>query len=66
MSKARNLASLFTASTDMSTDAEVTAAILTAVPSQSGNSGKYLTTNGSNTSWQSVDTGLDEFLNMGA
>lgn len=66
MSIARNLASLFSASTSAATDAEVTAAILAAVPSQVGNSGKYLTTNGTSTSWETVSAGLDDFLLMGA
>jgi len=35
----------------------LTANITTAVPSQSGNSGKYLTTNGSATSWGAVVSG---------
>ena len=35
----------------------LTANITTAVPSQSGNSGKYLTTNGSATSWGAVASG---------
>lgn len=55
MSRARILADILTASTAMATDVEVTAAILSAVPSQSGNNGKYLTTNGSATSWATVD-----------
>ena len=37
------------------TQAETDAKILTVVPSQSGNSGKYLTTNGSSTSWGTID-----------
>ena len=36
------------------------------VPSQSGNSGKYLTTNGSATSWGTVDPITSLFLLMGA
>ena len=38
------------------------------LPSQSGNSGKYLTTNGSNASWTTVavpDSGFDGFLLSG-
>jgi hypothetical protein len=31
------------------------AALLSAVPAQTGNSGKYLSTNGTNTSWTTVD-----------
>ena len=37
------------------TQSEINAAILVAVPSQSGNNGKYLTTNGSSTSWGTID-----------
>lgn len=37
------------------TQAEINSAILVAVPSQTGNSGKYLTTNGSSTSWGTID-----------
>lgn len=37
------------------TQAEINAAILVAVPSQGGNSGKYLTTNGTTTSWGTID-----------
>lgn len=37
------------------TQSEINAAILVAVPSQTGNNGKYLTTNGSATSWGTVD-----------
>ena len=98
MSKARNIASLFTASTDMSTDAEVATAISShnsattsvhgitdtsvlatqtyannaassVIPSQSGNNGKYLTTDGSAVSWAAVSGGAtisDLFLTMGA
>lgn len=42
-------------STNTYTQAELDAKLLTAVPSQSGNNGKYLTTNGSSTSWGTVD-----------
>jgi hypothetical protein len=35
-------------------------------PSQTGNSGKYLTTNGSSTSWGVIDLGVHPFLLMGA
>ena len=41
--------------TDTYSKAEANAAILTAVPSQTGNSGKYLSTNGTATSWTTVD-----------
>jgi len=37
------------------TQAEINSAILTAVPSQTGNSGEYLTTNGTSTSWAAID-----------
>lgn len=37
------------------TQSEINSAILTAVPSQTGNSGKYLTTNGTVTSWGTID-----------
>lgn len=39
------------ASTKVATDSYVDAAVLVAVPSQTGNSGKFLTTNGTATSW---------------
>lgn len=35
-------------------------------PSQASNSGKYLTTDGSSTSWGTIDLGLNPFLLMGA
>lgn len=41
--------------TNTYTQSEINSAILTAVPSQTGNSGKYLTTNGSITSWGTID-----------
>lgn len=41
-------------STNTYTQAEINSAILTAVPSQTGHTGKYLTTNGSATSWGTV------------
>ena len=37
------------------TQAEINSAILIAVPSQTGNSGKYLTTNGTVSSWATID-----------
>ena len=37
------------------TQAEINSAILVAVPSQIGNSGKYLTTNGTISSWATID-----------
>ena len=39
---------------DTYSQAATTALITTAVPSQTGNSGRYLTTNGTNTSWAAV------------
>jgi len=36
------------------------------LPSQTGNSGKYLTTDGTNASWSSVEAGFNPFLLMGA
>lgn len=37
-----------------------------ALPSQTGNSGKYLTTNGTAKSWGTIDLGVHPFLLMGA
>ena len=65
MSRARTIADILTASTAMSTDVEVTAAILAAVPSQTGNSGKYLSTNGTQTSWSTVDALPSQTNNSG-
>lgn len=50
------------------TQAEINSAILTAVPSQTGHTGKYLTTNGSATSWGTVvtDPNPNIFMLMGA
>lgn len=64
MSKARDLANLGTNTTALATDAE----LLAAVPSQTGQNGKYLTTNGTATSWGSVTTDPipNSFLLMGA
>ena len=42
-------------STNTYTQAEINSAILIAVPSQTGNSGKYLTTNGTISSWATID-----------
>ena len=44
-----------TAATDYSTPATTAAAVLLAVPAQSGNSGEFLTTDGSSTAWAAVD-----------
>jgi hypothetical protein len=41
--------------TNTYTQAEINSRILTAVPSQTGNSGEYLTTNGTSTSWATID-----------
>ena len=41
--------------TNTYTQTEINSAILTAVPSQTGNNGKYLTTDGSATSWSTID-----------
>jgi hypothetical protein len=50
------------------TQAEINSAILTAVPSQTGHTGKYLTTNGTATSWGTVvtDPNPNIFMLMGA
>ena len=41
--------------TNTYTQTEIDTKVLTAVPSQTGNNGKYLTTNGSATSWSTID-----------
>lgn len=77
MTKARDIASANPAPTTVSTTElgyvdGVTSAIQTQLdtkavyPSQTGNSGKYLTTNGSATSWGVIDLGVHPFLLMGA
>lgn len=68
MAKARDLANLGSNTAALATDAEVTSAVSTAVPSQTGQNGKYLTTNGTATSWGSVTTDPipNSFLLMGA
>lgn len=89
MSRVRDIANILSSSTDMATDAEVVVAISNhasasdphgdrayasaLIPSQTGNSGKYLTTNGSSVSWGTVSSGTDgatviaySFLGMGA
>lgn len=49
------------------TQGEIDTAILDAVPSQSGNNGKFLTTDGTSSSWGSVDTSSIEIgIFMGA
>ena len=44
----------------------VTTSTVQGLPSQSGNAGKYLTTDGTNASWSVVETGLNAFMLMGA
>lgn len=89
MSRIRDIANLFSTGTDAATDAEVATAVSNhssandphgdrafasgLIPSQSGNSGKYLTTNGTAVSWGTVASGTDgatviaySFLGMGA
>ena len=44
----------------------VTTSSVEGLPSQSGNSGKYLTTDGTTASWSSVEAGFNPFLLMGA
>lgn len=53
---------------DSATTSGVSWATVDALPSQSGNSGKYLTTNGSTASWTTITTDptTDIFLLMGA
>jgi hypothetical protein len=79
MTKARDLANASTAlsavsATELGYVDGVTSAIQTQLdakavyPSQTGNSGKYLTTNGSSTSWGTVSTDPNPqiFMLMGA
>jgi hypothetical protein len=77
MTKARDLANASTAlsavsATELAFVDGVTSAIQTQLdakatyPTQTGNSGKYLTTNGSATSWGVIDLGVHPFLLMGA
>ena len=77
MTKSRTLADSGTAFTTVSATElgyvdGVTSAIQTQLntkavyPSQTSNSGKYLTTNGSTTSWGVIDLGVHPFLLMGA
>jgi len=47
------------ASTAFTSAAIAAAAFSTALPSQSGNSGKFVTTNGATASWATVNTGLE-------
>ena len=44
----------------------VTTSSVEGLPSQSGNTGKYLTTNGTTASWSSVEAGFNPFMLMGA
>jgi hypothetical protein len=55
MTRARDVANVLTAANVLSTDAEAAALIIASVPLQSGNSGKYLKTNGSTTNWDTVN-----------
>jgi len=78
MSKARDLANAGTALTTVSATElgyldGVTSAVQTqlnakeaTLPSQTGNSGKYLTTDGTNKSWATVSTGLNWTPRLGA
>jgi len=63
LTRARDVANVLSTATDLATDAETAAAIsshaTTAnghIPPQSGNSGKYLTTNGTSASWTTITT----------
>ena len=44
----------------------VTTSSVEGLPSQTGNSGKYLTTDGTTASWSSVEAGFNPFMLMGA
>jgi hypothetical protein len=44
----------------------VTTSSVEGLPSQSGESGKYLTTDGTNASWSAVEAGFNPFMLMGA
>ena len=77
MSKARDIARAGTAlanvdATELGYLDNVTSNVQTQLnakavyPSQTGNSGKYLTTNGTSTSWGAIDLGVHPFLLMGA
>jgi hypothetical protein len=44
----------------------VTTSTVQGLPSQSGNTGKYLTTDGTTASWATVEAGFNPFLLMGA
>lgn len=68
MTRARDVADVLSAASALATDVETAAAILVAVPPQSSNTGKYLTTNGSATSWAAVVAGaaFSELLLIGA
>lgn len=69
MAKPRDLANLGSNTSLLATDAEVTAALssFSGLPSQSGNGGKYLTTDGTTASWATVTTDptQDIFMMMG-
>lgn len=45
---------------------EVTTSSVEGLPSQTGNTGKYLTTDGTTASWSSVEAGFNPFMLMGA
>jgi hypothetical protein len=85
MTRSRDLAGLLTTASTLATDTETAAAISShsssadphgdrayaaaLIPSQTGNTGKYLTTDGSAVSWGAISGGAtipDLFLTMGA
>ena len=68
MTRARDVANVLTAANVLSTDVEAAALIIATVPLQTGNTGKYLSTNGTTASWESVTTDPTPttFLLMGA
>lgn len=52
---------------EMTTDAELASAVSAVLPSQSGNAGKYLKTDGSSVSWAAVSSsGSSETLTIGS
>lgn len=62
-----NTLTLPAATSTLATTADVSSSVTTAVPSQTGNSGKYLTTNGSSSSWgtvASVPTKVEQSFNL--
>lgn len=82
MSRVRDLASILTASSNIATDAEITSSIsshaaasdphgdrayaASLIPSQTGNTGKYLTTNGTAVSWGTISAGSYTLLSTNA